>query len=97
MKRKKKQKMTLSEKRKRKISAKYKVGGGNSKYARKHTYCVKNDVWGFEVPEPKPWQKKIETAGHLVACDLLTERDFEKVTNKARKQFFREILKSNRA
>jgi hypothetical protein len=30
--------------------------GGNSKYGRKHAYCAKNKVWGFDVPEPKPWK-----------------------------------------
>ena len=63
MKRSKRQKMTLSEKKKRKVTAKYlEGGGGKSKYARKHAYCSKHGVWGFEVPFPKPWQKKIETA-----------------------------------
>ena len=30
--------------------------GGNSNYARKASYCRGNGVWGFEVPEPKPWK-----------------------------------------
>jgi hypothetical protein len=34
----------------------YKEGGGESRYAKKHKYCIKNGVWGFEVPEPKPWK-----------------------------------------
>ena len=29
---------------------------GKSKYARKRAYCHFNKVWGFEVPEPKPWK-----------------------------------------
>lgn len=28
---------------------------GNSRYARKAAYCHKHGVWGFEVPNPKPW------------------------------------------
>jgi hypothetical protein len=31
--------------------------GGESDYARKRDYCNKHGVWGFEVPEPKPWKK----------------------------------------
>jgi hypothetical protein len=31
--------------------------GGASKYARKHAYCLKHGVWGFEVSNPKPWKK----------------------------------------
>ena len=27
-----------------------------SRYKRKREYCVKHKVWGFEVPEPKPWK-----------------------------------------
>lgn len=27
-----------------------------SRYARKKKYCDKHGVWGFEVPEPKPWR-----------------------------------------
>lgn len=40
-----------------KLSKKYLEGGGDSNYARKKAYCRKNGVWGFEVPEPKPWKK----------------------------------------
>jgi len=29
---------------------------GDSKYARKRKFCAANGVWGFEVPEPKPWK-----------------------------------------
>ncbi len=42
-----------------KRSAAYLAGGskkGKSNYARKRSYCIKNDVWGFEVPFPKPWK-----------------------------------------
>lgn len=30
--------------------------GGSSRYARKARWCTKNGVWGWEVPEPKPWR-----------------------------------------
>jgi len=29
---------------------------GMSKYGRKSTYCEKKAVYGFQVPEPKPWR-----------------------------------------
>ena len=48
---------TLSEKKRRKLSASYRDGGGDSQYARKHAYCSKHGVWGFEIAEPKPWKK----------------------------------------
>ena len=44
-------------KKRRKNTAAYKEGGGESQYALKKAYCHKNGVWGFEVPEPKPWKK----------------------------------------
>jgi hypothetical protein len=59
----KRQKIVLSDKKRRKLSAAYRDGGGNSKYARKRAFCLKNGVWGWEVPTPKPWNKKVETAG----------------------------------
>ena len=37
-------------------SQKYLDENGDSKYARKRIWCAKNGVWGFEVPEPKPWK-----------------------------------------
>ena len=36
-------------------TAQYKPGG-KSRYARKRAYCRKHGVWGFDVPEPKPWK-----------------------------------------
>ena len=54
---KRQKKKTLSEKKRRKLSAAYLDGGGDSQYARKHAYCSKHGVWGFEVAEPKPWKK----------------------------------------
>jgi hypothetical protein len=48
-----------NSKARRKLMAKYLDGGGTSKYAMKKRYCDKNGVWGFEVPAPKPWQRKI--------------------------------------
>lgn len=44
----------LAEKRSRKIAA-MKHASGMSKYGRKHTYCERNGVFGFQVPDPKPW------------------------------------------
>lgn len=52
----KKNKTSVSTRRKRRSTAKYLEGGGESQYARKKAYCHKNGVWGFEVPEPKPWR-----------------------------------------
>ena len=42
-----------------KRTAAYLAGGskrGQSNYARKRSYCAKNNVWGFDVPFPKPWK-----------------------------------------
>jgi endonuclease YncB( thermonuclease family) len=47
----------INERKKHKHTATYKAGGGESQYARKKAYCHKNGVWGFDVPEPKPWKK----------------------------------------
>jgi hypothetical protein len=47
----------ISERKKYKRAAAYKAGGGESNYARKRFYCIKNGAWGFEVPYPKPWRK----------------------------------------
>jgi hypothetical protein len=33
-----------------------------SNYARKHAWLSRNALWGFDVPEPKPW-KKAHTGG----------------------------------
>jgi len=44
-----------TQKKRRKDMAAYLQEGGESKYARKRKYCIKNGVWGFEVPYPKPW------------------------------------------
>ena len=57
-----KRRNTLADKKKRKLSQSYLDGGGNSRYARKRNYCLKNGVWGWEVPFPKPWNKRIQTA-----------------------------------
>lgn len=48
----------LSERKSHKRARRYLEGGGDSQYARKKTYCHKNGVWGFDVPEPKPWKKR---------------------------------------
>lgn len=31
--------------------------GGESNYARKRAWLLKNAMWGFDVPEPKPWKR----------------------------------------
>ncbi len=51
-----------SSRKRHKKSAAYKEGKGNSLYAKKRAYCLKNGVWGFEVPEPKPWKGKQKEA-----------------------------------
>jgi desulfoferrodoxin (superoxide reductase-like protein) len=51
-----KRQKTMAAKRARKASI-MKRNGGESTYARKRDYCNKHGVWGFEVPEPKPWKK----------------------------------------
>ncbi len=33
-------------------------GGGQSNYARKFAWLNSNGLWGFEVPDPKPWRKQ---------------------------------------
>ena len=48
----------ITDKRRRKSTKRYSEGGNESNYARKKAYCRKNAVWGFEVPEPKPWKGK---------------------------------------
>ena len=30
---------------------------GTSRYARKASYCASHGVWGWQIPEPKPWGK----------------------------------------
>lgn len=47
---------TMAAKRQRKASQ-MKNSGGRSHYARKRAYCIRNNVWGFNVPEPKPWRE----------------------------------------
>jgi hypothetical protein len=34
------------------------LGKGRSNYGRKEAYLNKHGLWGFEVPEPKPWRKR---------------------------------------
>lgn len=38
-----------------KRSKEYLSGKAQSRYAKKRAYCIKHQVWGFEVPFPKPW------------------------------------------
>jgi len=53
----------LSEKKRRKLSKKYLSGGGESQYAKKYAYLNSTGLWGWEVPEPKPWKsKKVKTS-----------------------------------
>jgi hypothetical protein len=32
--------------------------GKQSNYARKRDYLHKHGLWGWEVPEPKPWKER---------------------------------------
>lgn len=32
--------------------------GGESNYARKRAWLRRHAMWGFDVPEPKPWKRK---------------------------------------
>jgi len=54
---KRRQKIKEDQKKARKLTARYLAGGGESNYARKRKYCIKNGVWGWEVLAPKPWKK----------------------------------------
>jgi hypothetical protein len=42
--------------RKRATKAQRMKPGAQSNYARKRAWCDKHGVWGWEVPEPKPWR-----------------------------------------
>ena len=44
----------LAEKRARK--ANILKASGNSRYGKKASYLKKHQVFGFDVPEPKPWK-----------------------------------------
>lgn len=33
------------------------VSNKDSNYSRKSDWTSRNGVWGFEVPEPKPWKR----------------------------------------
>lgn len=45
-------------KREKRIRARRSMkGDGDSQYARKRAFCLKNGVWGFEVLPPKPWKR----------------------------------------
>jgi len=30
---------------------------GESNYGRKHAYCFRHGLWGFDVRAPKPWKR----------------------------------------
>lgn len=54
-----KRKTQRAQKRANKRAAKeagMKRTGGKSNYARKHEWCARNGVFGFQVLEPKPWK-----------------------------------------
>ena len=53
----KKRKLQSGVKRRRQTAA-YREGsdGGQSNYARKARYLKRVGLWGFQVPEPKPWK-----------------------------------------
>ena len=54
---KRRQRIKENQRKKRKLTAAYLAGGGESEYARKRAYLNKHGLWGFEVPEPKPWKR----------------------------------------
>lgn len=54
-------KKTLTDKKKLKMGSKYRGGGGDSRYARKRKYLARRGLWGWEVPEPKPWKRASST------------------------------------
>lgn len=59
MKGKRRQKLILARQRRRaEKDARMRKMGEQSNYARKKRYLDKNGLWGFEVPEPKPWKTK---------------------------------------
>jgi hypothetical protein len=43
-------------KRKAQKQAGMKRPGGKSRYARKRDWLHAHSMWGFDVPEPKPWR-----------------------------------------
>jgi hypothetical protein len=55
MKSKRRHQIKENQRKRRKLTAAYIKGGGQSRYARKCAYLLKNGLWGFEVGLPKPW------------------------------------------
>jgi hypothetical protein len=55
MKSKKRQKALAAKRQAKKTRFSKDGGRGNSRYARKAAYLHKNALWGWEVPNPKPW------------------------------------------
>ena len=51
-----KRKKVLADKKARKRTEAYKRGSGNSRYARKAKWLHTHELWGWMVPEPKPWK-----------------------------------------
>lgn len=46
------------------------TGRKTSNYARKHAYLSRHALWGFEVPEPKPWKRRAEMGeGAIVSAN----------------------------
>lgn len=38
--------------------ASQRASGQQSNYARKAKYLARNELWGSDVPEPKPWKRR---------------------------------------
>jgi hypothetical protein len=51
-----KRRKEVEKKKKARKEAAMKHPSGESQYGRKKRYCESNGVWGFQVPEPKPWR-----------------------------------------
>jgi hypothetical protein len=59
----KRRKLQSERKRHRKTAAyteapQNKQGKRLSMYARKYLWLAKHGLWGFQVPEPKPWKSR---------------------------------------
>ena len=51
-----KRRQEIQRKKSLKKTEAYLHGGGESPYARKRDYLKKTGLWGWQVPEPKPWK-----------------------------------------
>ena len=56
-----------------------------SNYAKKHAWCARNGVWGFDVGFPKPWRKGAAAPTSLRRCRYAGEVE-AKITTISRLQ-----------